>query len=88
MYLLTWFSLLWPLATIFCHLGILNSFIPHWGFYKSQVTVIFSSTLPNNHCKPVFHIIPIRFLADPGYISTADLILGSPQSLLLVQGMI
>ena len=41
MQLLTWFFLLWPLAIIYYHLGILNSFMLHLGYYKSPQTAIF-----------------------------------------------
>jgi hypothetical protein len=75
------------LATIFCHLGVLESFIPYGESHKSQTTAMFFILLSNTHCKPVFYIIFIRFLADLGYISAADLILGSSESLCLVQDM-
>ena len=87
MQLLTWFFLLWPLATIFYDLGVLNIFLLHWESYKSQNTAIFYTPLSNTYCQPIFFIISIRFLADPGYISTADLILGSSEPYTLVQGM-
>jgi len=48
---------------------------------------IFSTTLLNTHCKPFLYINSFGFLADPGYIYTADSIFGSPESFPLVQGM-
>ena len=64
MHLLTWFFLLWPLATIYYHLGVLNSLLPHWESYKSPDTAIFSTTVLNTQCKPIsliIHIISIGF---------------------------
>jgi hypothetical protein len=87
MHLLIWFFLLWPLATVFYDLGILDSFIPHWGFYKSQNTAIFYTPLANTHCKPILYSFSIRLLADPGYIPIAELNLGSSEIFTLVEGM-
>jgi hypothetical protein len=90
MHLLTWFFLLWPLATIYYHLGILNSFVLHLGFHKFPNIAIFSTTFLNTHCKSILLIIyinSIRFLADSCYISIADSILGFPESFPRVQGM-
>ena len=58
MHLLTWFFLLWPLAIIYYHMGILNSLLLHLGPFKSPNSAIFSTTLPNTQCKTIFIYFP------------------------------
>ena len=52
----------------------------------SNITV-FGTNLVNGELVVHSNIMLIRFLADPGYIPTANLIPGSPESFSLVQGM-
>jgi len=90
MHLLTWFFLLWPFATIYYHLGLSNSLLPHWESYKSLDTAIFSTTVLNTHCKSIsliIYIISIRFWANSGCFSADNLILRSSESFSLFQSM-
>jgi len=50
MHLFTWFFLLWPLATLYYHLGLSNSLLHHWGHHKSSNTAVSLTTLPYYHC--------------------------------------
>src|SRR6266700_3082544 len=71
MHLLTWFFLLWPLAIIYYHMGILNSFLLHCPIPSVRLFLY------------IFHKISV----DPDNIFTDDLILGFSMLFPLVQGM-
>ena len=88
MHPLTWFFLLWPLATIFCCLGIFNSLILHLGFYKFPNNAIVSTTLLNTHYKSLFltiYILFIKISTNPGDVFTVNLNLSFSKSFSSVQ---
>ena len=57
MHLFTWFFLLWPLATLYYHLGLSNSLYYHWGHNKSSNTAVSLTTLLYYHCWFILSLI-------------------------------
>src|SRR6266446_3135609 len=61
MQLLTWFFLLWPLATLYYHLGPSDHLLHHLGSHKSSTTAITSIKQPYLHCGSILSIILYNF---------------------------
>jgi len=90
MHLFTWFFLLWPLATLYYHLGLSNSLLHHWGHYKSSNTAVSLTALPYHHCWSILSLIlytSCEILISSWSFSIDDLNLASFEGFSLAQGM-